>query len=122
MIKININEDASYDNLPVLKEILRKHDWDLKYVSMVYNLSKGLPNVDSPESWPFSAVFDGHGKEVMIRIRTLTVGYGGTGPHDFASILHFLGIQYDEEEIFTKKCMDKDGYIRLHYSCNQLHC
>ena len=98
MLKININEAASYDNLPVLKEILRKHDWRLKYISMIYSPSKGLPSSENPDEWPFLAVFDGGDKEVQIHIYTLTLGYGGTGPHDFASILDYFGVAYDEDE------------------------
>ena len=115
MITIQINSSASYDNLPVLKEMLQESNWKLKSISMVYNPAKGLPSMDAPEQWPFLATFDSSGREVLIRIYTLTVGYSGTGPHDFASILDFFGIQYEEDDIYTKRLIDNDGYIRLHY-------
>ena len=116
MINIFIQENVSYNNLDALKEILRGRNWKLKDVSIIYNPARGLSNPYFIDKWPFKANFDIDGKEVAIWIYTLTVGYGGTGPHDLASILNFLGVSYADEEIFTKRKMDYDGYIRLKYT------
>lgn len=115
MIKILIQEDASYNNLDTLKEILRGRNWKLKDVTILYNPARGLPNPYHINKWPFNANFDIDDKKVAVYIYYLTVGYGGTGPHDLASILDFLGVSYTDEEIFTKRKMDYDGYIRLKY-------
>ena len=115
MINIFIQETTTYSNLSALKEILRDRNWELKDVSILYNPARGLPNPSHTDKWPFKANFNINGKEVSIRIFTLTVGYDGTGPHDLASILDFLGVNYTDEEIYTKSQMDYDGYIRLHY-------
>ena len=115
MITINIKEDASYNNLPVLKEILRGRDWKLKEITILYNPARGLPQEECPDKWPFKATFDANDEKLVIRVHSLTVGYRGTGPHDFASILDFFGIKYNEDHIYTKRLMDYDGYIRLCY-------
>ena len=116
MINILVRESASYNNLPTLKEILRGRNWKLKNVSIIYSPGRGLPDPSFIDKWPFKAIFDIDGQEVAICFYALTVGYGGTGPHDLASILDFLGVSYIEEDIYTKHQMDYDGYIRLKYT------
>ena len=115
MINISIKEKASNQNLPTLRGILDGRNWNLKKVSITYNPSRGLPNPFLVDKWPFKAIFEIDGKEVVIWIYSLTVGYGGSGPHDLASILDFLGVAYTDEEVFTTRHMDYDGYIRLNY-------
>ena len=115
MINILVRESASYQNLTTLKEILRGRNWKLKNVSIIYSPGRGLPDPSFIDKWPFKAIFDIDGQEVAICFYALTVGYGGTGPHDLASILDFLGVSYIEEDIYTKRQMDYDVYIRLQY-------
>lgn len=115
MIKITINEATSYANLPALKELCRKHNWKLKELNMTYNPSKGLPLNEDVDHWPFKAIFEENDLLYEVSIFTLTVGYSGTGPDDFASILDFLEVPYEEDDIYTKRLRDADGFIRLHY-------
>ena len=116
MIKINIEEPASYMNLRALEEIV-KDEWELKNISISYNPSKGLPEKGDYEKYPFKAVLVTEDKQefVIIRIWSLTVGYGGSGPHDTASILEFFGMPYIEEDIYTKRREDRNGNISLNY-------
>lgn len=114
MKMIAINCSSSDQNIKVLQEIIRK-EWILKEVTMCYNPSIGLPVDCSPNDYPFKAVFGTAKGEIVVAIYTLTVGYGGSGPFDFARILDFLEVQYDENDIFSKRREDIDGYIRLKY-------
>ena len=115
MVTIEIDKDASYENLPVLKMILQDRKWKLKRVSFIYSPSLGLPNKVIPGRWPFEAYFDMSGEEIRVKIYSLTAGYPGTGPHDLLSILDFLGVKYSKEDILTKRKMDCNGVIRLEF-------
>lgn len=116
MININIFEAASYTNISALKAVM--HDnWILKEVRIDYNTLTGIPLENMPEKFPFKAIFYSGDLKIEVRICSLTAGYPGTGPHDLAKILDFLGIQYDKEDIFTKKKRGEDGFIRLTYKC-----
>lgn len=117
MIKIDINKSASYDNLPVLKKIFRGVKFRSVAVVMNYNCYNGLPREEDVEKWPFKAtLIDDEGETYEVRILSLTAGYGGTGPHDFASILEFFGVPYWGEDIFTKAKMKPNGEIHLEFS------
>ena len=115
MKTITILKWASFENLPDFKKLCQKHLWTLKEVTMNYNPSDGLPFRESIENWPFRAVFEENGELIEVRIFSLTVGYRGAGPKDFISILDYLGVSYDENDIYTKRRMGPDGFIRLHY-------
>ncbi len=112
MIKIDIMEVASYNNLDALKKVW-KGSWVLKHVAIKYNTG-GFPNED-PETWPFKATFAEGRDEIVVRIYSLAVGYGGTGPRNLIEILDWLNVKYHEDDIITKKRMDNDGWIRLNY-------
>ena len=116
MIKINIQKAASYYNLQAFKEVYRP-TWNLQSVTISYDCRNGLPDKNDVEHYPFKAVFRTENDEIIIvRIWCLTVGYGGAGPYDMAAILDFLGVSYSKEEIYTKRRIDDDGYIRLYYT------
>lgn len=72
MIKIDIMEVASYNNLDALKKVW-KDSWVLKHVAIKYNTG-GFPNED-PETWPFKATFAEGRDEIVVRIYSLAVGY-----------------------------------------------
>jgi len=114
-----IRLSTSYENLDVLK-LIYQPSWRIKEVTIDYNCSKGLPDYDSlSDNWPFKAIFeDENGETGEIRIFSLTAGYSGTGPHDLASILDFLKIDYNQNDIFTKSKQSPDGYIHLKYTAN----
>ena len=114
MIRINIDEPASYMNLKALEEIWRE-SWKLRFISIDYNCRKGLPDKDDIENYPFKAILFAGDDIIVIRIWSLTVGYSGGGPHDTASVLNFFGVRYNEEDIYTKRREGEDGYIRLNY-------
>ena len=112
----NIFKASSYENLPALKQYMRKN-WKLHELFIEYNPRKGLPPEDNVEDWPFEAIFtDEFGYPTRVRLFSLTCGYGGEGPRDLLEILKFLGIKYDEDDILTTKKMGADGYIRLCYT------
>lgn len=113
MIKIDINEAGSYYNLEALKKVWHE-SWKLQNVEVNWN-TKELPDDRKPETWPFKAIFSDGRDEIIVRIFSLSVGYGGTGPHDLASILEWLGVRYYEDDIFTKRAIGNDGWIRLGY-------
>jgi hypothetical protein len=92
-----------------------KDSWVLKEVRMDYNTRK-LPDWNNIETYPVTLVFDDNGCKFEIKIISLSVGYGGSGPTDFAEMLNFFGISYDESDIFTKRRMGDDGWIRLRYT------
>ncbi len=114
-IKIEINESSSFKNLPILERLVLD-TWRLESLSMKYNPSLGLPSQESKE-YPCKLVFNDStiNSKIEVRIWSLTLGYGGTGPGDFCSILNFLGVDYDEDDIFTKKNLDNDGYINFNF-------
>lgn len=114
MIKIDIMEDASYYNLEALKRVW-KDSWVLKSVDIKYD-TKGFPEEEKPETWPFKATFMEEQDEIVVRIFSLSVGYCGTGPYDLIAILDWLNVKYHENDIITKRRMDNDGWIRLNYS------
>ena len=116
MISIDINKAASYQNLDILKRLFRKDKWMSVEIQMDYNAQEGLPSEENAKHWPFKAWVVEDGETYAIRIYSLTVGYGGTGPHDFASILDFFDLPYEEDDIFTKRRMSEDGFIHLKYS------
>lgn len=116
MIEIFIDNASSYQNLRTLKELLGGEKWKTVQIEMTYNPEKGLPIKEEKENWPFKAnLVSEVGECYCIHIYTLTVGYNGSGPHDFADILDYFRIEYYHGHIFTKIMQDTDGYIRLHY-------
>ena len=116
MTEIYINNHSSDENLTTLKELFRDKKWTSVEIEMIYNPEKGLTWEEDKENWPFYArLVDVDGKIYVVRIYTLTVGYGGSGPHDFASILDFFHIRYYPNEVFTKLRMDENGFIHLKY-------
>ena len=114
MIEINIKEPCSYYNLEALKKVLNE-DWKLNNVAIEWN-TRELPDDRNPDTWPFKATFFNGRYEICVRIYSLAVGYGGSGPHDLDEILDFLGVKYNEKDIFTKRAEGNDGWIRLSYS------
>ncbi len=114
-MEIIIKENVSYKNLPILKKIHRD-DWTLKEVNITYSPSKGLPSENDTDKYPVKIFFeDKEGEIIVVKIFTLTAGYSGSGPSDLAELLDWLKVKYQEDEIFTKKCVGEDGYIRLNY-------
>lgn len=111
---IALRTTASYDVLPELRKIL-KETWKLKEIRMDYNTRK-LPDDWNIDSYPVTIVFTESGEEFEVKILSLTVGYGSEGPTDFARLLDYFSVKYNDEDIFTKKKMDKEGYIRLKYT------
>lgn len=114
MVTILIYNPGSYQNLSSLKSII-KDTWQLKEVRFQYNVNWGLPSEHNPDNWPFIAIFDDGKTKIKIHIYSLTAGYAGTGPHDLAEILDFLGVRYNPNDIFTKNKEESNGFIRLHY-------
>ena len=116
MVSIDIKEPASYQNVEVIRKLFRKKHYNSVEISMNYGVNIGLPMEDDVENWPFYArIVDGNDTYV-VRIYSLTLGYQGTGPKNFAEILDHFGIEYDEEDIFTKKSMNPYGFIILRYN------
>lgn len=113
MIRIDIKEAASYNNLEALKKVW--HDsWRLQSVEIDWD-THSLPDDRNPETWPLKATFLDERTEIIVRIYSLAVGYGGTGPHDLVSILKWMGVRCSEEDILTKRLMGDDGWIRIKY-------
>ncbi len=113
MIRIDIKEAASYNNLEALKKVW--HDsWKLQSVEIDWD-TWNLPDDRNPETWPVKAYFTDERDEIIVRIYSLAIGYGGTGPHDLISILKWLGVRYSEEDILTKRLMGDDGRIHIRY-------
>ena len=115
MVYIEIKKTASYQNLLEIKQFFRGVNFTSVEITMDYDCSIGLPNEDDKERWPFKARLVGKDDIYEVRIYSLSVGYGGTGPHDFADILDFFKVPYKEDDIFTKEKMGSDGFIHLRY-------
>lgn len=116
MVSINIKKAVSSDNLKELESLFRGKTWKSVQIKMDYNLQKGLPDEEQVEAWPFKALLVDEDEMYEVRIYSLTVGYGGTGPHDFKAILDFFQVPYGENAIFTDAKMGPDGFIRLRYT------
>lgn len=116
MDHIDIFTATSYDVLPILKRILPPN-WKCVMVCIDYNVNTAGASEDSPsEKWPFKATFvKERGKVIELRVFTFAIGYGGTGPHDAAKILQYLGVHYDWDDIFTRCRQRYDGVIHLEY-------
>jgi hypothetical protein len=117
MDRIDIFTATSYDVLPILKRILPPN-WKCLSVCIDYNCNTiGASEDDSSEKWPFKATFvNERGKVIELRVFTFAIGYGGTGPHDAAKILQYLGVHYDRDDIFTRCRQSYDGVIHLKYT------
>ena len=114
MIKIDIMEGASYNNLDALKKVWH-HSWKLQKVEINWNLRYDTVDAKNSETWPFKALFSEGQDEIVVRIYSLTAGYGGSGPHDLMSILNWLGVKYYEKDILTERMLEEDGWIHLVY-------
>ena len=113
MVRIDIKEGASYNNLDTLKKFW--HDsWILQRVEIGWNTHR-LPDDRNPETWPLKATFLDGRDEIIVRIYSLAVGYEGTGPHDLITILRWLGVRCSEQDILTKRLMGDDGRIHIRY-------
>lgn len=115
MKTIALVTSASYDVLDALREIL-KDTWVLEEVRMDYDIYH-LPDDWNLNTYPVTLVFNDSktGRKTKVKIFALSVGYGGTGPRNFAELLDFFGIKYEENDIYTKRCVEKDGFIHLKY-------
>lgn len=113
MIKIDIKEEGNYFNLDALKKVWHEN-WKLQYVEVNWN-SIEHPDCRKPETWPFKALFSEGGDEITVRIFSVSVGNDGTGPRDLASILGWLGVRYNADDIFTPRAKGEDGWIHLTY-------
>lgn len=113
MNTIVLKTATSYEVLPELRRIM-KESWKLKEVRMDYN-TKRLPDDWNINSYPVILVFEEAKEEFEVKILSFSVGYGGEGPTDFSRFLEFFEIPYRQEDIFTKKRMGNDEYIRLRY-------
>lgn len=114
MATIALKLDATYYVLPELQKLMREN-WSLKEIHMDCNYNR-FPDEWNIKTYPLTFVFVEDGQEIKVRVLPMAVGYGGTGPCDFAEILDFFEIPYEEEDIFTKRKMDSDRHIRLHYT------
>ena len=114
METIALKTYTSYEVLSDLRKIM-KDSWILQEVRMDYD-TRNLPEERIIDSYPVTLIFEEFGKKFAVKILSLSVGYGGSGPYDFSRLLEFFDIPYNEEDIFTKKCMEKDGHIRLSYT------
>lgn len=116
MKEITIFNTLSSKNLPELKQYLAAGTLKLREVSIRYNPDKGLPDEKEIDSWPVKLIFlDEKGKFVIIRIWSLTAGYGGSGPTDLEEMLNYLKVKHNPRDIFSRDKLDSDGYITLHY-------
>lgn len=113
-IVIAVNKAVSYENLNVVKYFIRD-SWELQKVTMLYKPSFGLPDEESINDYPCSIFFKDKktGEDIIMRIYSFTCGYGGEGPNDFISLLDYLRIKYEEDDIITKRKMDSSGWIYL---------
>ena len=112
-ITISIRTSGSADAVRMFKSIINER-WKLKEVRMDYN-TLCLPDYDYPDSYPVTVIFSDNNRPFEIKIAALSAGYGGTGPMYFERLLSFLGIEYDEDDFYTKRRIDEEGYIRLRY-------
>ncbi len=113
MIRIDILEWESYNNLDALKKVW--HDsWELQSIEIDCDM-QNFPDDRNPETWPVKAYFTDERDEIIVRIYSLAVGYGGTAPHDLISILKWLGVRYSEKDILTKRLMGDNGRIHIRY-------
>ena len=115
MLTLGLFTPASYDVLPALRRIW-KDSWKLTEVRVDYD-TQHLPDGYDFNSYPVTLVVDDRGHKFEIKILSLSVGYGGAGPTDLTEVLNHFGVNFLEDDIFTKRKMDKDGWIRLRYTC-----
>ena len=112
---IDILKGGSDQNLA---EIIRLTEgMSLRRITMTWDTCH-LPNEDKPEKWPVKMIFQDGNEKVGIRVMTYSAGYGGQGPRDFSDLLNHYGIEYNEDDLFTKKLAGPDGIIRLSYIVN----
>lgn len=116
MVYVNIIKNASYENLDLIRRFFRGVNFKSVEITMEYDCQRGLPDEKDTKKWPFKAYLVGEKEIYDVQIYNLSVGYGGTGPHDFADILNFFKVPFDEEDVFTKRRMGHDGVIRLKFS------
>ena len=110
---IDILRGGSDQNLP---EIIRLTEgMTLRRITMTWDI-RHLPDDDKPEKWPVKMIFQNGSEKVGVRVMTYSAGYGGQGPHDFVNMLKHFGINYNEDDIFTKKLADENGIIKLSYT------
>lgn len=113
METIALKTYTSYDVLSDLRKMM-KDSWSLKEVRMDYN-TRMLPEDWNIDSYPVTLIFEEFERKFAVKILSLSVGYGGSGPADFAALLDYFDIPYNEADIYTKKCMEADYHIRLNY-------
>lgn len=103
----------SYDILPNLRKIM-KDSWKLKEIQVNYD-TKYLPDYWNINSYPITLIFNELDKKFEVKIFALSLGYEGVGPTNFSKLLEYFDISYEKEDIFTNRCMDVYGHIRLRY-------
>lgn len=112
--RIDIYLETSYDSAAIFKKITE--GWACVSVDIDYDIDGiGAPFGSPSNCWPFKAVCVTPTTELEVRIFSFAIGYTGTGPNDAIDILTHLGVDFDRDDICTKRRKDSDGHIRLHY-------
>lgn len=106
MTELYITKAGSYQSIKILKTLFRGVTLKSVKIEMNYDNENGLPREYDRENWPFKAtIVDVNHEIYIVHIYTFTVGYGGTGPHDFESVLNFF-----------KRKLGHDRFILLEFS------
>lgn len=81
-----------------------------------YNLSRGLPRIESPDEYPL--ILEGRMGiySANIHVYSVTAGYGGSGPHCMVKILKAAGFQFDEADILSSTNVGYNDQIDLVYT------
>ena len=104
----------SYEVLPKVQRLVNETNWKFKEIDINYN-TRFFPNYYDVETYPVSIIFERNNEQYAVKIASLSAGYKGPGPTDLVNLLNYFGLEFNEDDIFTKHKMGNDYFIRLHY-------
>ena len=112
MSKIIINVSTTYQAETATKALLTG-GFVVKTAQISYNLQKGIPLSEEIDNYPL--ILEGRlaGVSTSVYVNSVTVGYGGTGPHTLVDILKAAGFEFNENDILTPKLANSDGLIQF---------
>ena len=105
MNKLEIRTGSSYGDLAFVQIILSAPGVKVREVEL--NTHGQVPREDAPSTeWPLIIRCSSDNPEARrfeLRVFDLTSGYGGKGPGDLVECLKACKIDFDEDEIYTFK-------------------
>ena len=105
MNNLEVRTGSSYGDTALVQIILSAPGVRVREVEL--NTHSQVPTEETPSSeWPLIVRCNSDNPEARtfeIRVYDLTSGYGGKGPSDLCECLKACGVDFDENEVYSSK-------------------